>query len=151
MSDSAPRDASEAVDLLLRGCPELQTAWNELCRWTEATNGNDVGIYVVIGQMVLPLIVYASVASHPDEHGNRTRNTLRGEQEWREMPDRGSKELESLLGRLYEWIDLCAASPNLVDAIYIEFIETGYSDLTSAELVAPGGPALKALAEARAP
>jgi len=160
--DSIPQDANEAVEALLQACPELVPAWDDLCESMEENTAETVGIYLVFGQMILPLVLYA-LDGHPDpdsingrrwmEMAARHRATFRHQDHWRNIPFRGDAHLDDLLRRLYETLDLWAASPNvsLRHAVYTEMAQDGYVDLTVNDLVRYAGPVLRSMAERRSP
>jgi hypothetical protein len=56
---SPPANATEALDLLLACCHELEPAWRFLCEWMGERTGDSVGICNAFGQIVLPLLLYA--------------------------------------------------------------------------------------------
>lgn len=117
-----------------------------------------VGIYHVFGDIILPFLLYAldgQSRSHPDSalqpdtrDTEHRRFSFRAQSQWRQIPDRGSSGLLDLITRLYEVLDLWSASPDrdVRDAVFIELIEAGYSDLTVQDLLRHAGPRLKKLA-----
>lgn len=148
-----PDETSTAVDALLTKCPEFLPAWQDLQGWM----GDDTGIYSVFAQIVLPFLFYAIDGDIQLDHdneldrylpGNQHRLKFRNKDHWSAIPPRGSDELKELVDRLYEVIDLWAASPNadLRDAVYIEIIESGYGDLTADDLMRLAGPNVRSLA-----
>jgi hypothetical protein len=157
-----PADYDEAVDALLARCPELASPWRDLCRDMKQDTAEGVGIYVVFGQIILPFLLYA-LEGHGKQRdfvtiGNRQvampraddhRSHFRDQPQWADIPARGDERLDDLIHRLYEVLDLWAASPdvNLRHAVFIEMVEAGHSDLRVEDLVRNGGPALKVIAE----
>jgi hypothetical protein len=78
---------------------------------------------------------------------------FRDQAHWADIPPRGDTQLDDLVKRLYDVLDLWAASPNvsLRHAVYTEMIQDGYVDLTVNDLVRPAGPVIRSMAERRAP
>jgi hypothetical protein len=159
---SVPRSVDEAVEALLRSCPEFGPAWRDLREFTEQDTAEDVGIYNVFCHILLPFLLYAldgtarfSGSAGPDWHvsgaGHRAR--FRDERQWCEIPARGDDKLDDLVVRLYEVLELWAVSPEsrLRQAVYIEMVEAGYVDLTVEDLIRPAGPALRAMAVRQGP
>jgi hypothetical protein len=159
-TESPPSDATEAVDLLLRLCPELGPAWFDLCELMGERTGESVGIYNVFGLIVLPVLLYALdgdgqsnfdipyLGRAPDVAA-RHRSTFRDQGVWAAMPLRGTPQLEDFVGRLYVVLDLWAATEDrsLRDAVYIEMVEAGYVDLSVEDLLSHAGTNLRALAD----
>ncbi|HET9059758.1 MAG TPA: hypothetical protein VFN61_07540 [Acidimicrobiales bacterium] len=154
-----PANATDAVDLLLRICPEFGPAWSSLRELMGEEPAISVGIYNVFGQIVLPFLLYALDGdTGSDFHipylgcaadvGDAHRRAFRDEAQWAAMPARGTRQLEDLVGRLYAVLDLWAATDDrsLRDALYVEMAETGYVDLSSEVLLGYAGNNLRALA-----
>jgi hypothetical protein len=147
-----PSTATEAVELLVGRCPELEAAWRELCEQMETDTGDGVGIFTVFSDIILPLLLYAIDGQSVDEdwvaRGAEHRSHFVERADWMDVPRRGTAELGALVHRIYEVLDLWAASQdiNLRDAVYIEMVETGYVDLTVDDLLRSAGPALRGLA-----
>lgn len=134
----APTSATEAVNLLLETCPELEPAWRDLCRWMGESTGDGVGIYNVFVQIIVPFLTYAI--------GSPARR-LQDQSEWADIPSQGSDQLTDLLRRLFEQLDLWAQSSDsdLREAVWMELKEGDYEDLAVGDIIAIAGPALKAL------
>jgi hypothetical protein len=154
-----PANATEAVEVLLRICPEFGPAWSELCELMGEQSGSLVGIYNVFGHMVLPFLLYALDADTGSgfdipylgcarDVGGAHRSAFVHEGQWAHMPARGTGQLEDLVGRLYAVLDLWAATDDrmLRDALYVEMVETGYVDLSPQGLLRRAGQNLRALA-----
>ena len=159
---SPPSDATEAVVLLLKLCPEFEPAWSDLCELMGEQTGESVGIYNVFGHLVLPFLLYALDGDSGSDFdipylgpapkvAARHRSTFRDEDQWAETPPRGTPQLDNLVDRLYAVLDLWAATGDrsLRDAVYIEVIEAGYVDLSIEDLLSRGGPNIRALADER--
>ena len=155
----APTSGKEAVAQLIRLCPELLPAYEQLSAEMGWNEGEPVGIYNVFGEVILPFLLYAldghadnSRSSDPAWHisGKKHRkSTFRANAVWKDIPDRGTTDLSDLVGNLYYVIDSWALSPDdtLRNAVFIEMIEAGYVDLTYEDLILNAGPALRAMAE----
>lgn len=136
-----PEYYQRAVDLLRAECPELEPAWCSLVALMGSDEAFDVGIYNVLGQMVLPSVAYllqdAKYAALPER-----------DPDFAHLPSPATPEAEGFLTRLYAVLDSWAASPeeSLNEAIFIEFAESGYSTLSVSDLVRYAGPRLREMA-----
>ena len=100
-----------------------------------------IGIYWVFASVIAPFLKYALTpeADAPD--------SVLVKKSWRDIPASDTPELEELIDRLYEILELWAASPSqyLRDATFIEVAESDMGHLTVDELTRRGGPYLKSL------
>jgi len=157
--DIPPSNTNQAVGQLTSVCPEFLPAFQQLSAEMDWDDGEPIGIYNVFGELILPFLLYAldghadnSRSTDPEWHisGKKHRNSeFRSEMVWRDTPDRGSSDLYDLVERIYAVVESWALSPDdaLRNAVFIEMIEAGYVDLTCEDLLANGGPALRAMAE----
>lgn len=100
-----------------------------------------VGIYNVIGQLVLPTVAY--LLGDPEYAQLPTADP-----NFNGLPSPVSGDADHMLGRLYAVLDTWAASPYVYfrNAMFIEFVESGYSSLTVDDLLRYAGPALRKMA-----
>lgn len=136
-----PATYEQALDGLLAACPELGRTWLALADWMDEHDASGVGIYNIIGQLVLPSIVYLL--------GDQDYADLpRRDNDYSELPKPGTPAAEEFLRRLYGAIDEWAGSPNaeIHNAVYIEFVESGYSNLSVEDLLRYAGPRLRQMA-----
>jgi hypothetical protein len=152
-----PTNDDEAVALLLDRCSELIPAWEELRGLFGDNKDEPIGIYIVLGQVILPFLLRAlpgSDAWGEDAHvrADAQRRSMRDKAVWARMPS-DQAGVEELLSRLYQVIDLWTASPSveLRHAVWTELVETGYVDLTVEDLVSHGGPLLRAMVNQATP
>jgi hypothetical protein len=155
-----PESYSEAVDQLTNLCPELLPAYRELSLemgWEE--EGEEIGIHLVFGDVILPFLLYAldgdadnSNSNDPEWHisgAKHRESTFRAQAAWKDIPDRDTSGLDDLVRRLYEIMDLWALSSNdhLRNAVFIEILEAGYVDLTCDDLLLNAQPAVRMMAD----
>ncbi len=106
----------------------------------ESEAADEVGLYNVVGQMLLPAIAYLlrdpAYAALPQR-----------DPDFAELPTPDSTEGADFLSRAYAVVDCWAASGNsdLQNLVGVEFIEAGYSSLSVDDLTRHGGPHLQRL------
>jgi hypothetical protein len=141
-----PESPQRALDLLLRACPELDTAWQSLAAISQSRNAEDIGLYVVTGQLILPAVAHllgdASFANLPQQ-----------DPDFAALPALGSNEATDFLNRMYAVLDSWASSPNdyIQGVVYVEFIESGYASLSVEDLTRHAWPQLKRLQQSANP
>ena len=83
--------------------------------------------------------------------GTGHRSQFTDQREWAALAGRGRTELAELVQRVYEVLDLWAASdsPSIRDAVYIEMVENDYVELTVEDLLEQDGPALREVSRIR--
>jgi hypothetical protein len=146
-----PSHADEAVRLLLEQCPELAPV-SELLHCLPP-NGTDelAGVVALLRKVILPLLLLSlpgsavrGVFAHVIANGERL--SMRDNALWAKVPEDGS-ELEDVLSRLYEVLELWASSPDeeVRYAVWAALATVGYRDLTAGDLVSHGGPQLTAM------
>jgi len=136
--ERAPETYQQAVDGLLAACPELVPAWAELAESMQSEDALEVGIYNVLGQVVLPAVAYLL-----GEEGNAALPIR--DPAFADLPDIGTRQASDLVVRIYKELDRWASSSDesLRGAVWIEFVEAGYGSLTVEDLTAHAGPIIQ--------
>src|SRR5688572_26662011 len=93
--------------------------------------------------MVLPAVAYLLKSPAHSDMPDR-------DPDFALLPRPGTAEGDDLLRRIYAVMDAWAASPKatLEDAVYIEFVESGYAQLTVDDLMRFAGPVMRQMAPA---
>jgi hypothetical protein len=145
---SVPKlDSARFPSELLAQCPEL--AWPD--------HEQDKGVYMAFGLGILPMLrlLLDPDGPHPSpDHPQETvRQRMQRERYFSAAPQPGSAAAESLLQRLYAFIEHAAQHGDQIvqQAIGIELGEFGHGRLSVDDLLARAGPGTRALAVARRP
>jgi hypothetical protein len=133
---------ADAVALLLRRCPEFEPEWIVLRDMMEATPPEEVGIYNVFAQVVLPAL-QALLTTRPSTD------------EFKEIIPPSETDRLDLINRLYDVLDSWAASTSeeIRGAVFLELTEGDYGGhhgdevLTVDAMLAHAGPKLRSLIE----
>lgn len=135
--DPDVKDAASAVQVLLASCPELTVAWHALCTLMGAHDASEIGIFNVIGHVVLPALGSLLTSGRDSRFEDSYPGALPQEE----------RQRQDLLRRIYAAFDRWAASgdPSIRDATVHEMTEGGYGSLSDADLLRGAGPALRVL------